>query len=77
MLVKVGLPNEGEKIVEMVVSEGEIVADRVTLWVVPLARLTFTVADVLLPLATLPLVGLTLTEKSNIAVTVTIVEPEL
>jgi len=48
------------------VAAGEILVVKETGWLVPLTRLTVTVAVLLLPWTTLSLLGLTLTEKSNV-----------
>ncbi len=48
------------------VAAGEITGLSETGWLVPLTRPTVTVAVLLLPWTTLSLLGLTLTEKSNV-----------
>jgi archaellum component FlaF (FlaF/FlaG flagellin family) len=66
VLVNDGFPLAGLKLTKMPVAGwGEIVEERDTAWVVPLTSVTLTVAEVPPPCTTEPLVGLTLTEKSN------------
>ena len=48
------------------VADGGTVVVKETGWLVPLTRLTVTVADLALPWTTLSLLGLTPTEKSNV-----------
>ena len=50
------------------VADGGTVVVKETGWLVPLTRLTVTVAVLLLPWTTLSLLGLTLMEKSNVVV---------
>lgn len=61
-LVKVGIPFVGFSPVVSPVADGEIDADKLTGWVVPLSRLTVTVEDIELPWMTEPLAGVTPTE---------------
>ncbi len=65
VLVKVGLPLVGLRLVEMVGSAGDTEDVRVTSWVVPLSRETVIVEVVLPPWETEPLEGLALRLKSN------------
>jgi hypothetical protein len=63
VLVNVGLPDDRLKLADA--PEGKPEAERLTVWVGPLTNETVTVADILLPCWTLPLLGVADTEKSN------------
>ena len=66
VLVYVGDPLFGFTLAARSVPDGEILVIKETDWLVPLTRLTVTVAVLLAPWTTLSLPGLTLTEKSNV-----------
>ena len=68
VLVKLGIPLEGEKPVVMVEVAGDIVDESDTDWVDPLKRDTVTVVIVLPPWITVALLELTLIEKSKVEV---------
>ena len=65
VLVKVGLPLVGLRLVEMVGSAGDTDDVRLTTWLVPLNNETVMVEVALPPWATEPLDGLALMLKSN------------
>jgi hypothetical protein len=66
VLVNVGVPLVGLTLAVRPAAPGEMLVLRETDWLVPVTRLTVTVAVALLPWTTVPLLGLTLTEKSNV-----------